>query len=463
MNKITKRLETIEDTEITQKVREAQIRQLYNQTWVGLMGGSVVSISICVALWEAIPQWKLLLWLSISLLFIFMRGFLTFAFQRKAPSGHTIYRWANLHVFGTIASGLMWAVPSVFLWPSHSATHQLVWSICIISTSASAVAMYFIWIPSYISFLSLSVVPISIRLLSEEGLVYIILGLLGLFFTVVLAQTGKMMHDASLRSLIISFRNEALSSLLLEEKTKQEALAIKLQSALDQLSQLSMTDELTGLWNRRFLNATVQEDVAQSIRNYRNIQQEPPKKTIDIDIFFIIIDLDHFKSVNDTYGHSIGDQVLVQMSQLLSSSFRNIDRIIRWGGEEFMMIVRNACRDDYTLLAERVRLAVETHQFDIGIEKPLRLTCSIGIAVFPFLPNWPEALNWDRVLEVADACLYAAKRSGRNAWIGLTPTELATEKDFEVNFTKYVPNLIRDGKLEIKTSLPNNILISWAD
>ncbi len=271
------------------------------------------------------------------------------------------------------------------------------------------------------------------------------------------------MHDASLRSLIISFRNEALSSLLLEEKTKQEALAIKLQSALDQLSQLSMTDELTGLWNRRFLNATVQEDVAQSIRNYRNIQQEPPKKTIDIDIFFIIIDLDHFKSVNDTYGHSIGDQVLVQMSQLLSSSFRNIDRIIRWGGEEFMMIVRNACRDDYTLLAERVRLAVETHQFDIGIEKPLRLTCSIGIAVFPFLPNWPEALNWDRVLEVADACLYAAKRSGRNAWIGLTPTEFATEKDFEVNFTKYVPNLIRDGKLEIKTSLPNNILISWAD
>jgi hypothetical protein len=106
---------------------------------------------------------------------------------------------------------------------------------------------------------------------------------------------------------------------------------------------------------------------------------------------------------------------------------------------------------------------VGTHQFDIGLEKPLHLTCSIGAAVFPFLSNWPEALSWDRVVELADACLYAAKRSGRNAWVGVIPTDLATLEDLTPHLAEHLHGLIREGKLEMKTSLPDNALVCWAD
>lgn len=457
-------LETKENTDIILKVRVAQIQQLYKQTWSGLTGVLVIALSACVVLWQVIPQWKLLLWGGATVLLSIVRGYLTAAFQRKSPSGSDIYRWAKFHVIVITLSGVIWALPSLFLWPGNSPIHQMVWPICIVSVSAAAVAMYCTWTPSYISFLFLAVVPISLRLISEGGLVYVVLGLLGLFFTAILARTGRVMHTANVRSLEAGIRNEALSLFLSEEKAKQEELNRKLQTAHDQLRQLSMTDELTGLWNRRFLNATIPEDVAQVVRNYHNIHQGLENlMPINIDIVFLILDLDHFKVVNDTYGHGAGDQVLIQIRQLLTGFSRDTDTVIRWGGDEFLVVARNSRRSNYMVLVERIRQAVETHQFDIGMEKPLHLTCSIGAAVFPFLSKWPEALSWDRVVELADTCLYAAKRSGRNAWVGVIPTDLATLEDLTPHLAEHLHGLIREGKLEMKTSLPDNVEVCWAD
>jgi len=456
--------ETTESTDIILKVRQAQIRQLYKQTWVVLTGVLVITLSICIALWQVIPQWKLLLWAGIFILLSVARGFLTTAFQRKAPVGADIYWWAKLHVIGTSASGLMWALASLFLWPGNSPVHQLLLPICIVALSAAAVASYCTWKPTYISFLVLSAVPISLRLLLEGGLVYVILGLLGLFLTAYLIQTGKEMHNATLRAFVEGFHNEALSTVLSAEKAEMEELNRKLQMAHDQIRKLSMTDELTGLWNRRFLNANISEDVAQVIRNYHNVHKGLERLIpTNIDIVFLMMDLDHFKVVNDTYGHGAGDQVLIQIRQLLTGVSRDTDTIIRWGGEEFLVVARNARGSDYMVLAERIRLSVENHQFDIGLEKPLHLTCSIGVAVFPFLSDSPEALSWDRVVELADACQYTAKRSGRNAWVGITLTGLATLEDITPNLAQNLPGLIKEGKLEMKTSLPANVVICWTD
>ena len=464
MNETKEIRETGENTDIILKVKEAQIRQLYKQTWAGLTGVLVITPSVCIALWQVIPQWKLLLWGGISVLLAIVRGFLTAAFQRKSPSGSDIYQWAKLHVIGVTASGLVWALPSLFLWPGNSPIHQLVWPICIVALSVSAVATYCTWTLSYIAFLILSAVPISLRLLSEGGLVYVVLGLLGLFFTAILARTGRVMHTTSLHELEAGIRNEALSLFLSKEKAKQEELNRKLQTAHDQLRQLSMTDDLTGLWNRRFLNATIPEDVAQVVRNYHNVHKGLENlMPINIDIVFLILDLDHFKVVNDTYGHGAGDQVLIQIRQLLIEFSRDTDTVIRWGGDEFLVVARNSRRSNYMVLVERIRRAVESHQFDIGMEKPLRLTCSIGAAVFPFLSTWPEALSWDRVVELADACLYAAKRSGRNAWVGIIPTGLAGLDDLTPHLAEHLPDLLQEGKLEMKTSLPDDVVLCWTD
>lgn len=459
-----KKREDRESSDIITKVREAQINQLYKQSWVALVGVLVVAISLCVAFWQVLPSWKLALWLAVLIVVTFARGYLVAAFHRKTPVGSEIEKWAKWHVVGTSASGLMWALPSFFLWPENHPDYYLVWALCILPLGSSTIATYYTWKPSYISFLFLSALPISLRFFFEGGLLYIILGFLTLSFIAVLVQTGSLIHAASVRMLRVSFRNEALSSFLTDEKVTQEELTQQLQKAHDQLQRISLTDELTGLWNRRCLNTTIQKDIAQVFRHYRNIHEGVEKRNTDnTDIVFIMVDLDHFKKVNDTYGHGAGDQVLIQMGRLLTKSTRGMDTTIRWGGEEFLVVSRNTRRDSYTTLVERIRNAVETHQFDIGKESPIHLTCSIGAAIFPFLTNNQKALSWEKVIDLADACLYAAKRSGRNAWVGIISTDFAVSDDLTPNLTKNLPKLITDGKLEMKTNLKEGSLVCWTD
>jgi hypothetical protein len=246
-NNTMKKWKKKDTTDINLRVREAQVKQLYRQTWIGLTGVFVITISVCAVLWQVIPQWKLSLWAGSSFLLIIVRGLLIAAFQRKKPSGPDIHQWARLHVIGVVLSGILWAMPALFLWPSNSPAHQLIWLTCIVGLSASAVAMYYTWTPSYMSFLILTLVPISLRLLFDEGMVYVILGLLGLFFTGVLAQTGKVMHAVSLRTLIVGMHNEALSAILTEEKAKEAELNAKLHQ---EIAERKHSQEELGLRNQ---------------------------------------------------------------------------------------------------------------------------------------------------------------------------------------------------------------------
>jgi hypothetical protein len=99
--------ETKEHPNIVLKVRDAQIQQLYKQTWIGLTGVLVVAISSCIILWQVVPPWKLSIWLSAFTLITFARTILTISFQRKKPVGTDVNRWAKWHVVGVCASGLM--------------------------------------------------------------------------------------------------------------------------------------------------------------------------------------------------------------------------------------------------------------------------------------------------------------------------------------------------------------------
>jgi hypothetical protein len=131
----------------------------------------------------------------------------------------------------------MWALPSLLLWPHGSPVYQLVWPICIVALAASAVAKYCSWKPAYVPYLFLTMVPVSLRLLSEDGLTYTVMGLLGFVFTIILAQTGKMMNSFSSSVLSMSIRNEALSSFLSAEKAKEEELNAQLQQEITERAQ----------------------------------------------------------------------------------------------------------------------------------------------------------------------------------------------------------------------------------
>ncbi|MES2902532.1 MAG: sensor domain-containing diguanylate cyclase [Pseudomonadota bacterium] len=200
---------------------------------------------------------------------------------------------------------------------------------------------------------------------------------------------------------------------------------LELEHAYKALEDVSLTDQLTGLRNRRFFLQHVDADINMSLRRYDDRlhsggaeRESSPGK----DLVFFMVDLDHFKQVNDTHGHAAGDAVLVQMQERLREVFRESDYLVRWGGEEFLVMARATHRDDAKVVAERIRKAVADRLFTLPDGTQLHKTCSIGFACFPFVPTAPRLLPWSEVVELADQALYLVKRSGRNAWAAIYST-----------------------------------------
>lgn len=200
---------------------------------------------------------------------------------------------------------------------------------------------------------------------------------------------------------------------------------LALVQAYEAIEQASLTDSLTGLRNRRFLDQQLDADISLCVRRYKQWLQQPPgtRMPIEADLVFFIVDIDHFKQLNDTYGHAVGDEVLSQIRQRLQEACRESDYLVRWGGEEFLVVARGTQRADAETVAERIRAAVSGRPFEAHGTAGLSKSCSVGFACFPFLPNQPDLLSWVQVVELADQALYIAKRDGRDAWVGLTGGE----------------------------------------
>jgi len=196
---------------------------------------------------------------------------------------------------------------------------------------------------------------------------------------------------------------------------------VELSEANARLKELCLTDTLTRLPNRRYLFQAVELDVAVTLRAHRTVASDGvPLKGADL--IFYVLDLDDFKSVNDGYGHVAGDGVLQQVAEVLVETSRASDLVVRWGGEEFLVLSRHVDRAGARAFAERIRQAVRSHIFTAGDGRTLHRTCSVGFAAFPFLPEDPEGVAWETVLGLADQACYAAKRSGRDAWVGILAT-----------------------------------------
>ncbi|GGC59154.1 diguanylate cyclase domain-containing protein [Undibacterium terreum] len=193
----------------------------------------------------------------------------------------------------------------------------------------------------------------------------------------------------------------------------------KLEQALRELEDASLTDPLTGLRNRRFLAQNIEADVTISVRSYQDSMATGASLPKDADLLMFLVDLDHFKQVNDKYGHAAGDAILVQIRQRLQQVFRDSDYLIRWGGEEFLIVARGVSRESADELAARVCAVVADQLFTIDDHTKLSQTCSVGFACYPFVTSQPRAVNWQDVIDIADIALYTVKHAGRNGWVGL--------------------------------------------
>ena len=194
----------------------------------------------------------------------------------------------------------------------------------------------------------------------------------------------------------------------------------ELQALVDErtaeLRELSLTDALTGLRNRRYLELRLDDDLRLCLRRFETPGDAGPGP--DADLVLMLLDLDHFKRINDQHGHAAGDAVLVQLAGRLRQVFRETDSLVRWGGEEVLALARETERRDAAELAARVCAAVRDQPFEIAPGQTLHVTVSIGFCAFPLDPRHPRLWDWRACLALADAALYAAKAQGRDGYLG---------------------------------------------
>ena len=208
-------------------------------------------------------------------------------------------------------------------------------------------------------------------------------------------------------SLIIQAANDELRKLnfsyeqivleLRQAKQNAEKLAVDLKQANDKLRELAIRDELTGLYNHRYFQDQLEYEINRSERHNHMLS-------------LLLLDIDFFKAINDTYGHPAGDYVLKQLSKLMKSLVRQCDVVARYGGEEFSIILPETGTVGAKVLAQRVRRGVEQHSF-VYQEQEIKVTISIGIASNDMSE---DTMKRAELIARSDQSLYRAKNEGRN-------------------------------------------------
>ncbi len=205
-----------------------------------------------------------------------------------------------------------------------------------------------------------------------------------------------------------------LQRVSLEQQVYERTEQLHISNEL--LENASQTDPLTGLRNRRYLANQIPVDLAFYDRERTRTGE------YDQVLVFALVDIDHFKRVNDIHGHHAGDQVLQQVAQVLASQMRSADYLARWGGEEFLMVFRPMPSRHLAIIGDRIHKEMAVHAFNIGSGEPLRLTCSVGLSEYPLFRDAQQRPGWEQMVEIADAALYWVKQHGRNGWAAFRPT-----------------------------------------
>jgi diguanylate cyclase (GGDEF)-like protein len=205
----------------------------------------------------------------------------------------------------------------------------------------------------------------------------------------------------------VGYLTEVFNNMVTRLRQGREKLAAineTLRQKNEELHEISITDSLTALYNRKHLMETLDKEVARSERH---------KHTFAL----LVIDIDHFKEYNDTYGHLAGDEVLRRLAAVFKKSIRSCDYAARYGGEEFIVLLPEISAEDGVQAAERIRNQVAEKKFGSN-KKPMVVTVSVGVAAYPKDGKDPES-----VIKKADGALYKAKEHGRNRVVlaGTTP------------------------------------------
>ncbi len=211
-----------------------------------------------------------------------------------------------------------------------------------------------------------------------------------------LLRTYRLVNENQHLIASLQSKNQALLEMNRELEAKIHERTHELAEANTRLAQLAVTDGLTGLYNHRHFHERLALETERSQRS-------------GLPLSLLMLDVDHFKQFNDTFGHPAGDEVLRQLARVLADTRRANDVVARYGGEEFAVILVDTPKFTAAKVAERVRERINTHDFAEAAPRAGKLSASIGVATFP-----DDGADAETLVRSADTALYAAKRSGRN-------------------------------------------------
>jgi diguanylate cyclase (GGDEF)-like protein len=352
-------------------VRSDRIQLLFLQSLPAVAISLAAATLLAIILWPAADHGAVVAWLVILSVTSLSRVVLFVAYRRKAPEGTQVLLWERPYLATLMASALTWGVGALWVMPKDSLLLQTVTLAILVGMAGGALSVY-----SAIRWLAIATIaaillPATLWLLASGERTATLLGVGMILFCVSALRATKVLSNTLQQ-------NFEMTHALREAKEIAEKLA--------------NIDVLTGLTNRRaFLDRA--DAPFQFCRRY------------GLAVAAVMVDLDHFKQVNDSRGHAVGDMALQHVAHLIQSGVRKSDLCCRWGGEEFVILLPDTGIDEAAGVAEKLRAAIVANPVpvpsgDVGI------TASFGVAA--------DQRDLESLIDRADAAMYQAKREGRN-------------------------------------------------
>jgi diguanylate cyclase (GGDEF)-like protein len=394
-------------------IRSGLVRIIYASVPLTLIAVLANSVVLSIVQWGVIAHTTILAWFGVTNGLSLVRLGLYFKFRKLGAEEEVPVFWVHLALLISAASGLTWGAVAIWLFPENDYIHQVFTAFVIAGMCAGAVTTLSPMLSSAFAFICFAMLPVIVRFLQEGTDINYAMATMAFLFAVMVLSTSRKLNYTIRESLLL--RHERV---LAEEKIKYQA----------------HYDPLTKLPNRRLLIGRLKQEIARSVRH----------KHVGAVLF---LDLDHFKTVNDSLGHTVGDALLKQVALRINQRMRDEDTAARLGGDEFIILlsevgdVLDEAMDNVMNLAEKI-----LHLFDMPFYvngHELNITVSIGIALFP-----QKEASIDRLLQKSDVAMYEAKKSGRNT-IRIFLPEMQQTIDNRITTEQGLRRALAEGELEL--------------
>jgi diguanylate cyclase (GGDEF)-like protein len=354
-----------------QHIRIEKIKLLYQHSITPIVLSTVAGLFLVAALWSSANRQHLLIWLAINLLFTCLRALLIAKFKRVNPQAEAVLKWEKPYAISLMIVFLLWSLGLIWIMPKHNLSAVFILNTFSIGLAGAAISWYSPLRYLQMATISLALIPMIIVLLT-----------LGHEETFWVGVAACCMYVSCM-----------ITSVLLQKTFNGNLeLAYDLDVAKKHAEDLASTDALTGLNNRRAFF-----DKAALLFAFCKRSHEP--------ISALMLDIDHFKTINDNYGHSAGDIALRNLARLIKSNLRDSDLSCRFGGEEFAVLLPNTSAAEAMKMANLLKAMMAASPIALAGDS-LSVTASFGVA--------EHGDTVEDLLNNADKAMYLAKNAGRN-------------------------------------------------